>query len=692
MKDGILAVITAHNEIEYVKLNVQILRGELRGTNSEIVVVDNFSDDGLRQWLTEQKNVSYIICDDKLEGYGEIIKVVTEQFGNGRDLLLLRANCFLTPGSIALMSAGLYSREDFAAAGPVGNNLCGEQRCFPGNSYADAQVFQKRIADEVVKTAYLDTDVMLLRGNTVDGLETESAIPQAIVRGYMRNMLKDGKYFAVAKKAVCFAVGDTKDEPYQALAPDVYCREKLHRLLYHFGDIDYQGIYLYKYLKSDIMAGINEQNKLQNTKRNKLTLTWGAQDVALSTEDEAAKIKKVIDSLPQKEVLFVTLPIRRMHQGEYIHTAMETYMASLPEDRYLDLEIVEDVAEDRKKKIPTKNRYAVLEAAIPKIYGVGEADRKELLEFLWCSFIHPLEETLGMKFAEDFFHGCYCKAVYLLKARMGYMGFYKEVIARVKPKVIIYSHGPDMVLTCLRDAALDLDIPTLEISHGIVKAGAYHKQLMYADYLVSYSDIIARKSKESGNDRVLGIGKPGVYEQAVQAEHGPVIVIAFISSLEHEIFSYARNLAVRLDKKKYLVIYKSHNSELWSQKEIAAIQKETANLKFVSGSMDIRELISQSDIVVGIRSSGIFDALPYPKVKVIAVKDSAEDFNEEKPKEILLEVIHQGEVVLAENEEQLYHEVCSYERGKTYRGVKNCFWQENARERFQILVDSYLQK
>lgn len=690
MNDGVLAVIIAHNEIEYVKLNVQILSGELQGADSEIVVIDNYSDDGLQQWLMTQKNVSYIVCDDKLEGYGEILKVVGEQFGNGRDLLLLCANCFLTSGSIACMKSALYSREDFAAVGPVGNNLCGEQKCFPGNSYAEAQDFQKNIADEVVRTTYLDMEVMLLRGDTVDRLETETAIPRAVMREYMRNVLGNGKYFAVAKKAVCFAVGDMQDEFYQTFAPDRYRQEKLHKLLYHFGDIDYKGIYLYKYLESDIMAGINHLNKLQNTKRSKITLTWSAEDVALSTEKEAIETQEVIDNLPQKEVLFVTLPIRRMHQEEYVHTAMETFMASLEEELYLDLECVEDVEEDRKKNIPTKNRYAILETAIPRIYGIGEADRQEVLEFLWSNFIHPLEEALGIKFEADIFRGCFRKAVYLLKARTGYMEFYKAVIARVKPKVIIYSHGPDMVLTCLRDAALELQVPTLEISHGIVTAGTYHKHLVYADYLAAYSSIIAEKSRELGNDRVLGIGKPGVYEQAVQAERGPAIVISFISSLENEIFEYAKNLAMRLDKQKYLVAYKSHNSEMWSQEEITEIEKETINLKFVGGGVDIRELIGISDIVVGIRSSGIFDALPYPKVKVIAVKDKAENFSQAKPKEILQEVINHGEIVLAEDEEQLYHEVVCYKRGSMYRGERNCFWTENAGERFRALVDSYL--
>ena len=56
----ILAVIIAHNEIEYVKLNVSILSEELKGTDSEIVVVDNYSDDGLREWLTGESVLHYL--------------------------------------------------------------------------------------------------------------------------------------------------------------------------------------------------------------------------------------------------------------------------------------------------------------------------------------------------------------------------------------------------------------------------------------------------------------------------------------------------------------------------------------------------------------------------------------------------------------------------------------------------------
>ena len=161
---------------------------------------------------------------------------------------------------------------------------------------------------------------------------------------------------------------------------------------------------------------------------------------------------------------------------------------------------------------------------------------------------------------------------------------------------------------------------------------------MYADYLIVYSNIVAKKCRELGNDKVIGIGKPGAYAGIPEPQYKyPTIVISFISSLENEIFTYAKNLAARLDRSKYLVVYKMHSAELWSEKEKRRIE-ETENIQFIDGSLDIRELVGMSDIVVGIRSSGIFDALPFSMVKVIAFKDKADNFSEARPNEIIQEV------------------------------------------------------
>lgn len=687
---GIVAVIIAHNEMKYVKLNVRILFDELKGSSSEVVIVDNYSDDGLREWLEGQNNVSYIICDEKMEGYGEILRVVVEQFGYGRDLLLLRANYFFTAGSIAYMRSALYSREEIAAVGPMCNAFSGEQKCFAGETFAEAEKYQASQENEIVKTAYLHQDVMLMKGTTLSALGL-SAIPQAVVRGYMRNVLKDGSSLAVVKKSVCFSVSDVNDSAYRAFDPECYRQEKLHQLLYSFGDIAYQGIYLYKYLETDFRACINYHNKYQKMERSKFREVWKACGIALSTKEEAQKAKQVIAELPAKDVMFVTLPIRRNYQGRLVHTAMESFIASLDERLYMDLELYTEDFESILKYCPTKNMYPILESAIPTIYGVGDVEERELLDFIWLNFVHPLELTLDIKFEDELLKSVWLQAQYILRKRKSYIQFYKEAIARVNPKVIIYSHGPDILLTYLRDAALELGIPTLEIAHGVGKVDTYHKQLVYADYHVVYSDIVAALSREHGNHRVIGVGKPGVYEGTGQREpKKPVIIITFISSMEYEIFDYARNLAVRLDASRFVVIYKAHNTEIWEKEEKDKIEKEIPNLKFMNGACDIRDCVDMSDIVVGIRSSGIFDALVYPMVKVIAVEDKALNYSEARPDDILQEVIANGEVTLARDEEQLYQEVVNYQRGVMYREEVNSFWPGDAGDRFRALVDSFL--
>lgn len=686
---GLLVVLIAHNELAYVKLNVKILAQELKNTGGEIVVVDNYSDDGLREWLEGQNLASYMIADEELEGYGKVLAIVNEQFADGRDLLLVRANYFLTPGSIAHMQAVLHDSEDIAAVGPVGNTLPGEQKCFSGNTYEEAMAFADSRQAETARTAYLDMDVMMVKGSTRGSLDVEAPVPQAALRGYMRRVLRQGLRFAVVKKAVCFAVGSTKDEPYRALAPELYRKEKLHHLLYSFGDVEYQGVYLYKYLEPGILIYLNDLGKEQ--KNNVFSEPWPADEVFLSTEEEADRTRGILENLPQKDVLFVTLPLRRSYGGKLVHTAIETFISSLDEEKYVDIEWYTVANEDFWNAAPTRHMHPIVKPTVPRMYGVPDTDMGEIVQCVCGRFISPLEQLLGVSFAQDFVQGLCLKASYVLKERHSYIQFYREVIDRVKPKVIIYSHGQDMSLTYLRDLTLELGIPTLEVAHGVGRVNTYHKNLVYADYHLVYSDIVAAKSLEQGNDKVIGIGKPGVYECVKQMDNPyPLIVISFISSTEKEIFPYARNLAARLDKQKYLIIYKAHTAEINEDNKLQQIAEELGNMQIVGGELDIREVAELSDIVVGIRSSAIFDVLPYPMLKVIAIRDKLENVSEARPNEIIEAVAAAGELVLAEDEEQLYEEVVSYKRGMRYRQDVNTFWPSDAGERFRALVDSYL--
>lgn len=102
----ILAVMIAHNEQKCVQMNVNILLNECADIGCEVLVVDNASDDGLKDWLASQHGISYMISDE-VEGYGNIWKVISEEFGSYRYFLLLRANYILTPGCAAALKSVL---------------------------------------------------------------------------------------------------------------------------------------------------------------------------------------------------------------------------------------------------------------------------------------------------------------------------------------------------------------------------------------------------------------------------------------------------------------------------------------------------------------------------------------------------------------------------------------------------------
>lgn len=686
---SILVVIVAHNECNCVKINLKILMNELKDIDYEIVVIDNCSDDGLKEWLTGKKNISSIITDE-VESYGKILSVVKQEFGENRDVLLLRANYFFTPGSILAMKVALDSMRDIAAVGPVSNGMPGEQRCSQADTYEQAQSTRRNMLnEEIVKSAYLDADVVMMKGNTFTFIDEKDEIPGSVMRAYRRKALKQGYLFAVVKNAVCFSVCATKDEPYRRFQPDLYQQEQLQQLLYLFGDITYQGVHLYKFLESEILEGLNKDNNVAVMDENKRFQAWNNDTVYLCTEEEANIANDTLEKLPQKDVLFVSLLLRKFYKGKLSHIVLEKYMSGLPEDQYIDLEYVVDYNE-RGVNIPTKNRYCILNMAIPKLYGISQVNLQELFEFICSRFIDPLEMVMNVHFDESDLRKYLFKASYVLQMRNGFMEFYRSVFKKVKPKVVVYSHGQDILLTFLREAAMECGIPTLEIAHGVKIRGAYHKQLVYADDLAVYSEIEAEQSRLSGNDRVIAIGKPGVYDETAAIDKSKLrIVIAFISSLEVEIFDYAKNLAAKLDKQKYLVVYKYHSGEIWTEQERKEIES-MQNFMFADDCQDMKNILNTSDIVVGIKSTGILEALVYPMIKVVVVKDKAVFHNPDDFNKVFQEENRNGELVLVDDEEQLYKEVLSYQRDTVYRSVPNQFWIADAEERFRKLIQSYI--
>lgn len=463
--------------------------------------------------------------------------------------------------------------------------------------------------------------------------------------------------------------------------------EKLQQLVEKFAECPYNDTYLWKYLEYELTSGLisNYQEQEKNT-----AIQGGLTDLfPVPIQEDIDKTAEFLEGLRKKEILFVMLPLRRIYKGKLEHTAMDAYIRTLDEDNYVVIE--PDLGGQEDGLICTRNRKRFLPLGVIGRYGLTPVDRNDIADFLVRTYVYPLEQAFGVKMLKQMVLKSIFKASMILQERKAYLAFFQEVLDRVRPSVVCYSHGADSLLCYLHEAAQKAGIPTVEIAHGtMIRNMVYPKTLAYSDYYLTHSDLLTAPMQEAGWENVYTIGKPDVYKDVHQGLKADMpVVVSFISSMEKDFFLKALHLAKRLDKQKYLVVYKTHAAEKWEKKEMDKVLEENENWQFLDGTVDIRELFELSDIVVGVRSSGILDALPYHKIKIITLKDSSE-------KDLLVgnlsffqKLEDFGDIIKVENEEQLYQEVMIYERGKEYRDSVNHYWPADANERFVEFIGKF---
>ena len=113
-------VILAFNKLEYTKLCIESIRTYTRLNSYEIIVVDNNSTDGTREWLLGQEDIIAILNDDNVgfpAGCNQGMKVAS-----GSEILLLNNDIIVTKNWLELLLESLYSDDNIGAVGPVTNN------------------------------------------------------------------------------------------------------------------------------------------------------------------------------------------------------------------------------------------------------------------------------------------------------------------------------------------------------------------------------------------------------------------------------------------------------------------------------------------------------------------------------------------------------------------------------------------
>ena len=110
----ITVLILAYNELENIKKTVQGFRlfGDIP---ISMVVVDNGSTDGLREWIKDQTDLTYVYLDEGSMGWAKAINSVRKELQINTDVLIMEGHYVLTPRYLRRLTEVLYEDEDIGA-------------------------------------------------------------------------------------------------------------------------------------------------------------------------------------------------------------------------------------------------------------------------------------------------------------------------------------------------------------------------------------------------------------------------------------------------------------------------------------------------------------------------------------------------------------------------------------------------
>lgn len=134
----LILILIAHNEKEAVKLAIESIRKFSDVDNLSVIVVDNFSSDGLGEWAGEQTDFTYVLMDEQQMPVGAALNEVIEGLGLQGDLLIMEGHCLITPGCLVRMRDVLYSNEKTGAVGGLANSFLNYQRLENLDNYEEA--------------------------------------------------------------------------------------------------------------------------------------------------------------------------------------------------------------------------------------------------------------------------------------------------------------------------------------------------------------------------------------------------------------------------------------------------------------------------------------------------------------------------------------------------------------------------
>ncbi len=119
-------VILTYNNLEYTKLCIESIRNTCFDRCYEIIVVDNASNDGSIEWLSDQSDI-VLIKNSENRGFPAGCNQGIQAADPDNDIFLLNNDTIMLPNSLLGLRMGLYEDELTGATGAVTNLALNDQ-------------------------------------------------------------------------------------------------------------------------------------------------------------------------------------------------------------------------------------------------------------------------------------------------------------------------------------------------------------------------------------------------------------------------------------------------------------------------------------------------------------------------------------------------------------------------------------
>ena len=327
----------------------------------------------------------------------------------------------------------------------------------------------------------------------------------------------------------------------------------------------------------------------------------------------------------QHDVLFVIHP-RRVWNGESFECIYTDELAKSLGDLSTSIEIMYDGNHLRPPSTANLlylDYITVIHTVLSKLFK--KLYRKKHIELI------KISEYLDSMIGENFGISIGCEFISkLMVSKYIYFAHIKKSIAhllkKIQPKVIleVVGYGPKQQI--INEAASALNIPTIELQHGVINQGnvAYNylktgDYPLFPDKIFLFGTYWMNSRFPIAKDCLAATGFP--YHERLALKYPKInsdrkalrILVLSQPHIKSELLAMVIELLELLELKgiEYKLIYKPHPVEYLNEAEQCGILTKFDSVTIAQSGYPLYKCFSESDIQIGVSSAAMYEGLAY---------------------------------------------------------------------------------